>query len=56
MPYGVKKEAGGDSPRNDAKMERCVRQVMAGGKRTKVEAIKICKASLFKGDAYADGN
>lgn len=52
MPYGMK---GGDTPQTDAKMERCITQVMAGGKRTKVEAIKICKASIEKGDAYSDG-
>lgn len=53
MPYGMK---GGDTPESDAKMERCVNQVMAGGKRTKEQAIRLCKSSIQKGDAYADGN
>lgn len=46
MPYGVAKTAGGDSPANDAKMERCVADVTASGK-PKVNAIRICKVSLF---------
>ena len=45
MPYGVSKEAGGDSPENDAKMEDCVAQVMKQG-HSKVSAIKICKISI----------
>jgi hypothetical protein len=46
MPYGISKSHGGDSPANDAKMERCVRDVMKGGK-SKESAIRICKSSLF---------
>ena len=48
MPYGIDKEHGGDTPENDAKMERCVEQVMAGGKvKDKSVAIAICKHSIF---------
>lgn len=50
MPYGVAKEAGGDSAANDAKMEDCVKSIMAKRKMDKVSAIKICKATLFKED------
>jgi hypothetical protein len=46
LPYGVSKKAGGDSADNDAKMERCVADVMAKG-HDKVSAIKICKSRLF---------
>lgn len=46
MPYGVRKDRGGDSPENDAKMERCVAEVMKRG-TDKVTAIKFCKTSLF---------
>ena len=46
MPYGVSKKAGGDSAENDAKMEDCVKAVMAKG-QSKVNAIKICKSRLF---------
>lgn len=45
MPYGVAKAAGGDSTANDAKMERCVSQVMAQG-HDKVSAIRICKVAI----------
>jgi ribosomal protein S7 len=45
MPYGVSKDVGGDSPRNDSLMERCVRDLMAQGK-PKEQAIRICKASI----------
>lgn len=45
MPYGIARELGGDTAANDAKMERCVAQVMAKG-ASKVSAIKICKASM----------
>lgn len=45
MPYGVAKAAGGDNAANDAKMERCVAQVMAQGK-DKVTAIRICKVAI----------
>lgn len=45
MPYGFSKALGGDSAANDAKMERCVQQVMAQG-HDKVSAIRICKVAL----------
>lgn len=45
MPYGVAKDVGGDSPGNDALMERCVKHVMSQGK-SKEQAIRICKASI----------
>jgi hypothetical protein len=44
-PYGIAKEKGGDSPSNVAKMERCVKHLMAQG-RTKQSAIRICKSSM----------
>ncbi len=47
MPYGLAKKAGGDSPANDAAMERCVQDVMRTGK-SKLSAILICKASIQK--------
>lgn len=47
MPYG------GTTPEQDKKIERCVAHLTAGG-RDKVSAIKICKASILKKDAYAD--
>jgi len=45
MPYGIAKKAGGDSPANDAKMERCIQDVQAQG-HNKLRAILICKASI----------
>ena len=48
MPYGVPKTHGGDNPANDAKMESCIKQVMANG-TPKLNAILICKSSLFGG-------
>lgn len=47
MPYGIAKEAGGDSPANDAKMHMCIKEVMAKG-ATEESAIRICKASIQK--------
>jgi hypothetical protein len=47
MPYGFPKSKGGDSPENDAKMERCVRDVMAKGK-DKESAIRICKVAIAR--------
>lgn len=47
MPYSMSKASGGDSPTNDAKMERCVTQVMKDG-HDKVSAIRICKAAIQK--------
>lgn len=53
MPYGIRKDKGGDSPANVRKMERCVERVMSKG-TSKLSAILICKNSLFgnkrKGD------
>lgn len=46
MPYGVPKEFGGDTPENDAKMEKCIAGVMEDGVE-KEAAIKICKDRLF---------
>ena len=46
MPYGIAKTKGGDSAANDAKMERCVHDVMAKG-HDKLSAILICKTSIF---------
>ena len=52
MPYGFNKSLGGDSPDNDAAIERCVSALVAKG-HDKVEAIKICKharaVSLMRG-------
>lgn len=47
MPYGVDKDIGGDSPENDAWMEKCVSRVMKTGKE-KGAAIAICKTTLKK--------
>lgn len=47
MPYG------GTTPEQDAKIERCIVSLMKQG-RDKVTAIKICKNSVLKGDAYSD--
>ena len=47
MPYGMPKSMGGDSPKNDAKMEKMVSAIEATG-QDKVSAIKIAKASLEK--------
>ena len=44
--YGIPKDAGGDSPSNTSRMERCVEKVMASGK-SKESAIRICKTSMF---------
>lgn len=45
MPYGVSKKLGGDTPANDAKMERCVASLVQKG-YDKVAAIRICKSSM----------
>ena len=45
MPYSLSKKAGGDSAANDAKMERCVQNLVSQGK-DKVTAIRICKAAI----------
>lgn len=44
-PYGIAKSKGGDSPANDAKMERCVSSLMDKG-YDKVSAIRICKSRI----------
>ncbi len=48
MPYGMPK--GMDTQENNAKMERCVAEVMKDG-HSKQSAIKICKASMIKANA-----
>jgi hypothetical protein len=52
MPYGIPKEKGGDSEKNVAKMEKCVRAIMSRKKLPKDRAIAICKAQFgfTKGD------
>lgn len=46
MPYGIPKDAGGDSPENVAKMETCIKKVMKKGME-KDSAIRVCKVSMF---------
>jgi hypothetical protein len=46
VPYGISKEHGGDSQKNDARMERCVDAVMKKG-HSKSSAVRICKSSMF---------
>lgn len=48
MPYGIAKEHGGDSPKNVAKMERCVDALLDKG-HSKESAIRMCKSSIFGG-------
>lgn len=55
MPYGISKKAGGDSATNEAKMQRCIADVMAQG-HSKLSAILICKASIQKGNRGRKGN
>jgi hypothetical protein len=43
MPYG------GTSPVQDARIERCVTQLVNKG-QNKVSAIRICKAAILKAD------
>lgn len=45
MPYGIPRSKGGESPKNEAKMQRCIVDVMAKG-NSKLSAILICKKSL----------
>lgn len=45
MPYGMSKASGGDSPTNDAAMERCVEKLQAKG-YSKTSSIRICKTSI----------
>jgi len=45
MPYGLSKKSGGDSPANDAKMERCIADLQAKG-HSKLSSILICKTSI----------
>lgn len=51
MPYGMK---GGDTPSKDARMERCVKDVVAKG-NSKMSAILICKSSIQKSDTRKKG-
>ena len=47
MPYGMAKDAGGDSPTNDLKMEHCVKKLMkANPDWDKSRAIATCKKSI----------
>lgn len=53
MPYGVDKDMGGDSPENDAWMEKCVKRVHGkkmkdGSIADKSTAIAICKSVMRK--------
>lgn len=47
MPYGLPRKKGGDTPANDAWMERCIADVHAKG-HSKLSAILICKAQFSK--------
>jgi hypothetical protein len=47
MPYGISSALGGDSKKNDRKMEKQVQAIQRGGK-SKVSAIKIAKAQAKK--------
>lgn len=47
MPYGIAKKLGGDSARNDAKMEKQVKAIMRTGV-SKVSAIRMAKAQQRK--------
>ena len=47
MPYGLPKAKGGDTKASDAWMERCITDVMSGGK-SKLSAILICKTAFAK--------
>jgi len=54
MPYSLSKKVGGDTVTLDAKMERCISDILANPKfkagnpheTRKVAAIKICKTSI----------
>lgn len=48
MPYG------GTTPDQDARIERCVTELVAKGE-DKVSAIRICKASVLRHDAMKKG-
>src|SRR5438094_187422 len=54
MPYGISKSQGGDSPENDAHMERMVQDIMADG-HDKVSAIRIAKSRFHGGGAMPKG-
>jgi hypothetical protein len=54
MPYNIAKKLGGDTPSVDARMERCVADLMAQGK-SKISAVAICKASIQKSLAKKKG-
>lgn len=47
MPYGIAKKMGGDSRRNDRKMEKRVSAIQRSG-HSKKSAIKIAKAAAKK--------
>jgi len=48
MPYG------GTTPEQDKKIERCIRDLK--GNYTKVQKIKICKASVLGKKRYYEGS
>lgn len=47
MPYGLPKKKGGDTPANDAWMQRCISDVQAKG-HDRLSAILICKSTFAK--------
>jgi hypothetical protein len=47
MPYGIAKSQGGDSKKNDARMEKQVKAIQKHV-HSKVSAIKIAKAAWRK--------
>ena len=47
MPYGISKKLGGDSKRNDARMEKQVSAIQRSGK-SKTAAIRIAKGQAAK--------
>lgn len=53
MPYGIAKSKGGDSPKNDAAMEKKV-NAMQGKGIGKVSAIKIAKSQMGKKKSFDD--
>jgi hypothetical protein len=51
MPYGIDKDLGGDTEKNDKWMEDCVNKVMNDDGKDKPAAIAICKTILKKSKA-----
>jgi len=54
VPYGLSKRIGGDTPANDAKMERCIADLQAKG-YSKLAAIKICKSAIDRKEHARNG-